>query len=143
MEALDRDITWARALDGTEYMPGLVGLNNMKANDYANVVVQILARVSPIRDFFLIPSNYADCQSLLVQRTGDLLRKIWNPKAFKGQVRSCPLILDIPVARSVYPLPPACKSVRHQHRHQISRNSPRKKGCKARGLPTWQVGDEG
>ena len=32
---------WARALDGTEYMPGLVGLNNMKANDYANVVVQV------------------------------------------------------------------------------------------------------
>lgn len=38
-----------RALDGSEYMPGLVGLNNMKANDYANVVLQILARVNPIR----------------------------------------------------------------------------------------------
>jgi hypothetical protein len=30
-------------------MPGLVGLNNMKANDYANAVVQVLARVNPIR----------------------------------------------------------------------------------------------
>jgi U4/U6.U5 tri-snRNP-associated protein 2 len=30
-------------------MPGLVGLNNMKANDYANVVLQALARVGPIR----------------------------------------------------------------------------------------------
>jgi U4/U6.U5 tri-snRNP-associated protein 2 len=30
-------------------MPGLVGLNNMKANDYVNVVVQMLARVGPIR----------------------------------------------------------------------------------------------
>ncbi len=38
---LDRDVGWARALDGTEYMPGLVGLNNMKANDYANVVIQV------------------------------------------------------------------------------------------------------
>jgi U4/U6.U5 tri-snRNP-associated protein 2 len=46
---LDSDVTWVRALDGSEYMPGLVGLNNMKANDYANVVVQTLARVSPIR----------------------------------------------------------------------------------------------
>ncbi len=25
-----RTVKWARALDGTEYMPGLVGLNNMK-----------------------------------------------------------------------------------------------------------------
>ncbi len=41
MARLDRDVGWARALDGTEYMPGLVGLNNMKANDYANVVVQV------------------------------------------------------------------------------------------------------
>lgn len=46
---LDADVTWVRALDGSEYMPGLVGLNNMKANDYANVVVQTLARVAPIR----------------------------------------------------------------------------------------------
>jgi hypothetical protein len=40
---------WARALDGSEYMPGLVGLNNMRANDYVNVVIHILSRVSPIR----------------------------------------------------------------------------------------------
>ena len=38
--ALDGERRWVRALDGTEYMPGLVGLNNMKANDYINVVVQ-------------------------------------------------------------------------------------------------------
>lgn len=49
MVRLDADVTWVRALDGSEYMPGLVGLNNMKANDYANVVVQTLARVAPIR----------------------------------------------------------------------------------------------
>ena len=42
---LDRDVGWARALDGTEYMPGLVGLNNMKANDYANVVIQVRHRL--------------------------------------------------------------------------------------------------
>lgn len=30
-------------------MPGLVGLNNMKSNDYANVVIHILSRVTPIR----------------------------------------------------------------------------------------------
>ena len=38
------------------------------------------------RDFFLRPENYADCQSLLVRRFGELVRKVWNPRAFKGQV---------------------------------------------------------
>ena len=60
----------------------------MKNNDYANTVVQILARITPIRDFFLMPSNYADCRSLLVQHFGELLRKVWNPRNFKGQVRA-------------------------------------------------------
>ena len=46
VRALDTSVTWARALDGSEYMPGLVGLNNMKANDYANVVIQARARGS-------------------------------------------------------------------------------------------------
>jgi hypothetical protein len=38
------------------------------------------------RDYFLIPDNYASCKSLLVQRFGELMRKIWNPRNFKGQV---------------------------------------------------------
>ncbi len=67
-------------------MPGLVGLNNMKANDYANVAIQVLTRIGPLRDFFLQPSNYAHCRSLLIERFGELLRKIWNPRNFKGQV---------------------------------------------------------
>eukprot|EP00887_Chlorella_sp_A99_P006527 scaffold3.g6527.t1 len=86
---LDGAVSWARALDGSEYMPGLVGLNNMKANDYANVVIQALIRVHPIRDFFLRPDNYAagpGARSLLVGRFGELVRKVWNPRAFKGQV---------------------------------------------------------
>ncbi|KAG1659564.1 hypothetical protein FOA52_011920 [Chlamydomonas sp. UWO 241] len=83
---LDKDVKWARALDGTEYMPGLCGLNNMRMNDYANVVVHILSRVGPVRDFFLEPSNYKGVKSLMVQRTGELLRKIWNTRNFKGQV---------------------------------------------------------
>lgn len=83
---LDKDVTWARALDGTEYMPGLVGLNNMKNNDYVNVVLEILGRVTPVRDFFLIPGNYAYCKSELVKRFGELVRKMWNTRNFKGQV---------------------------------------------------------
>ena len=33
-----------RALDGSEYMPGLVGLNNMSCNDYVNVIIQVCRR---------------------------------------------------------------------------------------------------
>jgi U4/U6.U5 tri-snRNP-associated protein 2 len=86
IESLDVTIRWSRAINGTEYMPGLVGLNNMRANDYVNVVVQILARVQPLRDFFLDSETYCDNSSLLVQKTGELLKKIWYPKQFKGQV---------------------------------------------------------
>jgi len=83
---LDRKVTWARSLDGTEYMPGLVGLNNMKSNDYVNVILQALNRVTPIRDYFLVPRNYRNCNSEIVSRFGELLRKMWNTKNFKGQV---------------------------------------------------------
>jgi Ubiquitin carboxyl-terminal hydrolase len=37
-------------------------------------------------DYFLVPSNYAGTRSRLVLSLGELLRKIWNPRAFKGQV---------------------------------------------------------
>lgn len=42
-------VKWARTLDAQDYMPGLVGLNNMRANDYANVVLQLLMRVDKLR----------------------------------------------------------------------------------------------
>jgi hypothetical protein len=38
--ALDSSVSWARTLEGAEYMPGLLGLNDMRANDYANVIIQ-------------------------------------------------------------------------------------------------------
>ena len=31
----------SRSCDGTLYRPGIVGLNNIKANDYCNVVLQV------------------------------------------------------------------------------------------------------
>jgi len=42
--------------------------------------------VTPLRDFFLLPANYAACRAPLVQRFGELLRKAWNTRNFKGQV---------------------------------------------------------
>ena len=78
---------YARGVDGSDYMPGLIGLNNIKNTDFVNVILQALARVPPLRDFFLIEQNYANyISSALVREFGALVRKIWSPFNFKGQV---------------------------------------------------------
>ena len=68
-------------------------LNNIKENDYCNVILQALTHVTPIRNFFLMESNYAkikrpagDSPFTLVQRFGELMRKLWNPRNFKAHV---------------------------------------------------------
>ncbi|EFJ24931.1 hypothetical protein SELMODRAFT_90860 [Selaginella moellendorffii] len=83
---LDKSKQWARALDGSDYLPGMVGLNNIKETDFVNVIIQSLMRVTPLRDFFLIPENYRHSSSPLVHRFGELTRKIWHARNFKGQV---------------------------------------------------------
>lgn len=59
-------------------------MNNIKSNDYVNVVIQVLAHIPHIRDYFMLQKF--DDKSELVKRFGTLVRKIWNPSAFKGQV---------------------------------------------------------
>uniref|UniRef100_A0A0A9W861 Ubiquitin carboxyl-terminal hydrolase 39 n=2 Tax=Lygus hesperus TaxID=30085 RepID=A0A0A9W861_LYGHE len=93
IRTLDNTDKLSRAIDGTLYLPGIVGLNNIKANDYCNVVLQALCHVTPLRDYFLREINYArvkrppgDSSFLLVQRFGELMRKLWNPRNFKAHV---------------------------------------------------------
>lgn len=67
---------------------GFIGLNNLKSTDYVNVVVQALAHIPPLRDFFLQATDVvATSKSLLVHRFGELLRKMWSPHNFKNTVR--------------------------------------------------------
>ncbi|KAG9146041.1 hypothetical protein Leryth_016597 [Lithospermum erythrorhizon] len=86
VEQLDTNKQWSRALDGSDYLPGMVGLNNIKETEFVNVTIQSLMRVTPLRNFFLIPENYQHCKSPLVHRFGELTRKIWHARNFKGQV---------------------------------------------------------
>ncbi|KAK6914487.1 Peptidase C19, ubiquitin carboxyl-terminal hydrolase [Dillenia turbinata] len=86
VEQLNKNKLWSRALDGSDYLPGMVGLNNIKETDFVNVTIQSLMRVTPLRNFFLIPENYQHCKSPLVQIFGELTRKIWHARNFKGQV---------------------------------------------------------
>ncbi|KAI8456807.1 hypothetical protein BY996DRAFT_6946662 [Phakopsora pachyrhizi] len=77
-------------LHTVSYLPGFVGLNNIKANDYMNVIIHLLAHVPPIRDYFICRSSDQTFEreraTELIQRFGTLMRKIWNPRAFKAQV---------------------------------------------------------
>ncbi|KAK9238276.1 hypothetical protein V1525DRAFT_117675 [Lipomyces kononenkoae] len=71
-------------LNHKPYRAGFVGMNNIKQNDYLNVIVQSLAHVPPLRDF-LILENF-EGKPELVQRLSILVRKLWNSRAFKGHV---------------------------------------------------------
>eukprot|EP01098_Paradermamoeba_levis_P013863 TRINITY_DN6438_c0_g1_i2.p1 TRINITY_DN6438_c0_g1~~TRINITY_DN6438_c0_g1_i2.p1 ORF type:complete len:324 (-),score=99.58 TRINITY_DN6438_c0_g1_i2:74-1018(-) len=70
----------------------------MKYSESINVILQSLARVAPLRDFFLLPENYAKCKSGLVQKYGEWVRKIWNPRNFKAQVSPHELLQEISAA---------------------------------------------
>ena len=54
IKKLDAEAMVARSLEGTEFMPGCVGLNNLKLTDYANCVIQLLSRAKPLRNFCLL-----------------------------------------------------------------------------------------
>lgn len=80
-----------RAYDGKEYFPGIVGLNNLKYNDYCNVIFQALSHVKPYRDYFLDEANTSPSKPgheryMLIQRFSELLRKLWSPQNFKAHV---------------------------------------------------------
>jgi len=64
IEELDKNDKISRAVDGTEYIPGCIGLNNLKNTDYANVTIQALCRVRDLRDFFL---KYDDPKTEMVK----------------------------------------------------------------------------
>ncbi|EJK71690.1 hypothetical protein THAOC_06844 [Thalassiosira oceanica] len=55
---LDGNDELARDLFGRRYLPGFVGLNNLSKTDYLNAVVQALAHVRPLRDYFLLAPNF-------------------------------------------------------------------------------------
>jgi len=78
---------WRRGLDGSEYLAGAVGLNNLKHTTYVNATLQAFARVEPLRLFFLNRREVLNRRAgALAARFGELTRKMWNPRAFKGQV---------------------------------------------------------
>ncbi|KAI9664964.1 MAG: hypothetical protein M1821_006412 [Bathelium mastoideum] len=95
---LDREEKTAWDLGGKKYMPGFVGMNNIKANDYFNVVIHALAHVPPLRNFFMLEDLSKSPQ--LAQRFSILVRKIWNPRAFKAHVSPHELLQEVALRSS-------------------------------------------
>jgi U4/U6.U5 tri-snRNP-associated protein 2 len=72
-------------LSGKSYLPGYIGLNNIKRNDYMNVIVHCLLHVTPLRDYLLL-TTFSGKDSELLRRFSSLAKKMWNPRLFKSQV---------------------------------------------------------
>ncbi|KAJ7610971.1 cysteine proteinase [Roridomyces roridus] len=67
------------------YLPGYVGLNNIKRNDHMNVIIHSLLHIPPLRDYLLL-SDFRGKESELLKRFAGLAKKLWNPRLFKNQV---------------------------------------------------------
>jgi U4/U6.U5 tri-snRNP-associated protein 2 len=72
-------------LKSNPYLPGYVGMNNIKRNDHMNVIIHALLHVTPLRDHLLL-SNFQGKEPELLKRFAGLAKKIWNPRLFKSQV---------------------------------------------------------
>ncbi|KAI9818136.1 MAG: hypothetical protein M1827_000761 [Pycnora praestabilis] len=90
---LDKEKRTAWDLSGKNYTPGFVGMNNIKDNDYFNVVIHALAHVPPLRNFLMLEDLSGKAE--IVQRFSTLVRKIWNPRAFKSHVSPHELLQEI------------------------------------------------
>ena len=108
---LDRQIKDAWDLSGKKYRPGkedhivsyfafplmrctgFVGMNNIKENDYFNVVIQALAHIPPLRNFLMLEALSQKPE--ILQRFSVLIRKIWNTRAFKSHVSPHELLQQI------------------------------------------------
>ena len=110
-----------RGLDGSEFIVGLMGLNNINRNDWLNVVVQALMTVTPLRDYCLLATRLASdslpaasatastlslstsvqsssAPSLLTPYLAELVCKLSNPLSFKGHVSPHELIQAVTAA---------------------------------------------
>lgn len=90
---LDKSRPVAWDLQGKKYNPGFIGMNNIKANDYFNVICHTLAHVVPLRNYFSLEDLSARPE--IAQRFSTLVRKLWNSHAFKAHVSPHELLQDI------------------------------------------------
>jgi len=84
--ALSTKAIHSKALDGTDFIPGCVGLNIIQQSDYLNVIVQCICHIIPLRNFLLQYRTPEVNPDSVLSTLADLMRKIYSPKNFKGIV---------------------------------------------------------
>jgi len=96
---LDANNALSKNAQGVQYLPGFVGMNNLKCTDFINTVVHALAHVRPLRDYFLEPKNYVGTTTdPVVLRFGELVRKIWSGSSFKNCVAPHEFVHEVAMA---------------------------------------------
>jgi len=84
---LDVTASYSHALDGNDFLPGVLGFNDIADSHWCNSVVQGLLKVQPLRNFFIKKENYEKVtDSELVHKFGELVRKYHNPRGFKNHI---------------------------------------------------------
>ncbi|CAK9019985.1 unnamed protein product [Durusdinium trenchii] len=87
IEFMSTRVRYSKALDGTDYIPGCIGLNNIQDSDYQNVIIQMLCTVIPLRNYLLGYQPPSERKPDPVLATiAQLFRKMYNPRNFKGVV---------------------------------------------------------
>ena len=101
IKKMDQSTKYSKSLEGTEYLPGCTGLNNIKSTDFVNVIIQSFCRIKDLRDFFLFYdesttiSEKDRSKTQTSMRLAEQFRKIWNPINFKSHVSSHELLQAI------------------------------------------------
>ncbi|KAK1443627.1 ubiquitin carboxyl-terminal hydrolase like protein [Babesia gibsoni] len=87
IESIDTKVVYGKALDGTDFIPGCIGLNNLKKTDFFNVVIQALCCISTIRNYLLLLDvGRIQPPDPVITTLVELVKKIFNTKNFKGIV---------------------------------------------------------
>lgn len=81
LQQIDENTRPLTDLLGRPFLPGFIGLNQIKANDYVNVILQALSHIRPLRDYFIL----GVVKPGLGEVFKEVLEKIWNPTKFKAQ----------------------------------------------------------
>ena len=81
LQQIDENTRPLTDLLGRPFLPGFIGLNQIKTNDYVNVILQALSHIRPLRDYFILGA----VKPGLGEVFKGSFRKIWNPTKFKAQ----------------------------------------------------------
>jgi U4/U6.U5 tri-snRNP-associated protein 2 len=74
----------SRDLHGQKYLAGVIGLNDLHGTDFVNCVVQALARVPRLRQFFLQRDRWEQNTSRVVRAFGEIMCQMWSSARFKS-----------------------------------------------------------